>query len=377
MLISCPNCSTKISDKAQMCPHCGFHMDTLVKCPDCGQFALPGSSTCPSCGYPFPAEIPQAAASPELVPNVGMGAGAGTSAHISSLAAELSPELVTTRPPRTGLAEGNNVSRGTKRVWYYVLNGLVYGPTSADELYERLLDGRLPRNARVWTQGSSDWTPAGDYAVFTEEGPTATSTTEHDSGIGTEAHPPMTSRRLGGDVAYRYSTDADETTPGTYVRAGYEPHNENPDSQGHESSPARSPQDYRGSGWWSIIYGLFGFLVVDGLMYGATRDNGMGVDQAARLSLSFAAVYLVFVVIGIAILTVYESRIRRIFVWCAIAMVVLLWLVLTAIAARTVGLIVPLGGIDVIYVAILVSSLFFAKKSRQEPKHTSKDDYPK
>lgn len=37
MLISCPECNTKVSDKAHVCPHCGFRIDTLVSCPDCGK----------------------------------------------------------------------------------------------------------------------------------------------------------------------------------------------------------------------------------------------------------------------------------------------------------------------------------------------------
>ncbi|MCX6831717.1 MAG: zinc ribbon domain-containing protein, partial [candidate division Zixibacteria bacterium] len=37
MLISCPECNAKVSDKAHICPHCGFQIDTLVKCPDCGK----------------------------------------------------------------------------------------------------------------------------------------------------------------------------------------------------------------------------------------------------------------------------------------------------------------------------------------------------
>lgn len=53
MLISCPECSEKISDKARVCPHCGFQIDTLMKCPDCDKLVRPGTTACPSCGYLF------------------------------------------------------------------------------------------------------------------------------------------------------------------------------------------------------------------------------------------------------------------------------------------------------------------------------------
>lgn len=53
MLISCPECNTKVSDKAHVCPHCGFRIDTLIKCPDCGNLVPPETVACPVCGYPF------------------------------------------------------------------------------------------------------------------------------------------------------------------------------------------------------------------------------------------------------------------------------------------------------------------------------------
>jgi hypothetical protein len=53
MLISCPECGAKVSDKAHVCPHCGFQIDTLVRCPDCGELVSLGTAKCPNCGYPF------------------------------------------------------------------------------------------------------------------------------------------------------------------------------------------------------------------------------------------------------------------------------------------------------------------------------------
>jgi len=53
MLILCPECNTKVSDKAQACPQCGFRIDSLIRCPDCGKLVPPGTVACPGCGYPF------------------------------------------------------------------------------------------------------------------------------------------------------------------------------------------------------------------------------------------------------------------------------------------------------------------------------------
>jgi hypothetical protein len=53
VLISCPECNTKVSDKAHVCPHCGFRIDTLTRCPDCGRLVRPGTAACLGCGYLF------------------------------------------------------------------------------------------------------------------------------------------------------------------------------------------------------------------------------------------------------------------------------------------------------------------------------------
>jgi len=54
MLISCPECNTKVSDKAHACPHCGFQIDTLTRCPDCGRLVRPATVTCLGRGRSFP-----------------------------------------------------------------------------------------------------------------------------------------------------------------------------------------------------------------------------------------------------------------------------------------------------------------------------------
>jgi len=37
MLIPCPECSERVSEKAHVCRHCGFRIDTLMRCLDCGK----------------------------------------------------------------------------------------------------------------------------------------------------------------------------------------------------------------------------------------------------------------------------------------------------------------------------------------------------
>jgi DNA-directed RNA polymerase subunit RPC12/RpoP len=46
MPISCPNYNEKVSDKAHVCPHCGFRIDTLSRCLDCGQLVRFGTIAC-------------------------------------------------------------------------------------------------------------------------------------------------------------------------------------------------------------------------------------------------------------------------------------------------------------------------------------------
>jgi hypothetical protein len=114
------------------------------------------------------------------------------------------------------------VNRGTKRVWYYVLKGLVYGPTSANEVYGRIVDGRLPADVPVWTDGSSDWAPASDYVLFGKEGPDAADVTKAEELPESDLCPPMVSR--DDKTTYRYSTDPDATAQGIYVSVVDEPH---------------------------------------------------------------------------------------------------------------------------------------------------------
>lgn len=125
------------------------------------------------------------------------------------------PETVSPGTPKLQESMTTKVNRGTKRVWYYMLKGLVYGPTSADELYERILDGRLPRNVSVWIQGSSDWASATNYTLLNEKTLDAADLQWEDSLVESDACPPMNSSN--GRAMYHYALDSDETAPYTYV----------------------------------------------------------------------------------------------------------------------------------------------------------------
>ena len=50
-LVSCPECSSQLSDRAAQCPHCGASIEG--KCPECESLRLEGDDSCSNCGYPF------------------------------------------------------------------------------------------------------------------------------------------------------------------------------------------------------------------------------------------------------------------------------------------------------------------------------------
>ncbi|MBQ2953764.1 MAG: zinc ribbon domain-containing protein [Clostridia bacterium] len=62
-LITCPECGQQISDRAKVCPHCGFDLNA-PKCADCGAYLPEGAAACPSCGCPVEAAAPQPAPTP-------------------------------------------------------------------------------------------------------------------------------------------------------------------------------------------------------------------------------------------------------------------------------------------------------------------------
>ena len=49
-LIKCKECGKEISDKAKVCPHCGFE-NNLIICPECKKEIKGNVNTCPNCGY--------------------------------------------------------------------------------------------------------------------------------------------------------------------------------------------------------------------------------------------------------------------------------------------------------------------------------------
>jgi len=49
-LIKCNECGKEISDKAKVCPHCGFE-NNLIICPECKKEIKNNINTCPHCGY--------------------------------------------------------------------------------------------------------------------------------------------------------------------------------------------------------------------------------------------------------------------------------------------------------------------------------------
>jgi predicted RNA-binding Zn-ribbon protein involved in translation (DUF1610 family) len=281
MLISCPECNTKVSDKASVCPHCGFRIDTLVRCPECGKLVLPETVACPVCGYPFPAvdtspeehpdsfsrRAPGEMVGAEAEMRVHNGAPVTTENTDEGRSPDSAQSKVVSEPPSDGNTTANTATNlivsplpgksssrvvgargvksqqpgtaeetrdtkrvwystvhglGTKRVWYYMTDSIVYGPTFADDIYGRILDGRLPQNVSVWMQGSLDWAPATDYVLFSREGPDAADVAEQEALLESGALPPMVS--MDGRTKYAYSQVSDDTAPGTYASAVAEPH---------------------------------------------------------------------------------------------------------------------------------------------------------
>ncbi len=53
-MINCPKCGKEISDKAAVCPSCGFipTNQSLVTCSECGQAYEKNAEACPNCGCP-------------------------------------------------------------------------------------------------------------------------------------------------------------------------------------------------------------------------------------------------------------------------------------------------------------------------------------
>ena len=278
MLILCPECNTKVSDKAQACPQCGFRIDSLITCPDCGKLVRPGTMVCPGCAYPFAQKAsespginglpdspstaqPRKPVAPtesnagrrpgnnadypkwqyresgvtssvlvstnEILRRIADGRMLRTvevwtkgaekwrpASNYVALSAESTSKVVSAQAAKSQQPAKNEVVRGTKRVWYYAVNGLVYGPASANDVYGRMLDGRVPPNVSIWRKGSSDWAPTTDYVLFGKEEPDAADVMEQDSLLESDALPPMVSLDLR--TKYAFATDPDSSIPGSH-----------------------------------------------------------------------------------------------------------------------------------------------------------------
>lgn len=66
-IITCPECGKEISDKAEVCIHCGFPLKQAINrnqiraektCPECGEKVDINTKVCPKCAYPFPKKNP-------------------------------------------------------------------------------------------------------------------------------------------------------------------------------------------------------------------------------------------------------------------------------------------------------------------------------
>ena len=51
-LIKCNECGKEISDRAKVCPHCGFE-NRITFCPECNKKLSSNVSVCPHCGCPI------------------------------------------------------------------------------------------------------------------------------------------------------------------------------------------------------------------------------------------------------------------------------------------------------------------------------------
>lgn len=52
-IITCPECSSSISDRAVSCPGCGCPTSNFSNCPECEKVILISSDECDGCGYPL------------------------------------------------------------------------------------------------------------------------------------------------------------------------------------------------------------------------------------------------------------------------------------------------------------------------------------
>jgi hypothetical protein len=287
----------------------------------------------------------------------------------------------------TRAGEKTAISRGTKRVWYYEVHGAVYGPVSADAIYGSIVNGELQPDVNVWMTGSSGWTPAADRVFFTEVGPDAEDVAWQDSLPESEELPPMVSR--DGNTAYHRHSAAGEATSQPLAKSDdIDRGNGLQRSRGYDT-PNPSSSRYAVAGGSSIAYAAYLGVLAPWIAASDMRSS-VGEDAIAANSDAWAAAMgklwgisltlgAVFLVIGIAILRVKDSRSKRILTWCGVAAVLLIWLVETAISAKSEGMNSPmLGFFDILYEGALLGTLFSRRKvGQKQDLAAAGDDQPK
>ena len=159
-------------------------------CPKCGKEIREDSTFCSYCGEPVHTDNHEESQST----GVSLEGPLAPSTSVSG--------VVNGQPAKPDRVARKGLSRGTNRVWYYEVHGFVYGPTSADDIYCMILDGRLSPGVNVWVQGSYNWGPATDNVFFGSEVPDAQQVAEEDALPESNTLPPMISRN--GATTYKY-----------------------------------------------------------------------------------------------------------------------------------------------------------------------------
>lgn len=205
----------------------------MLFCPKCGKEIREDSTFCSYCGEPVQAGNHEESQS------------TGVSLEGPLAPSTLVSGVVNGQPAKPDRVARKGLSRGTNHVWYYEVHGFVYGPTSADDIYCRILDGRLTPGVNVWVQGSYNWGPAMDNVFFGSEGPDAQQVAEEDALPESNTLPPMTSRN--GATTYTYyggaageNPRATNEPPYPAVSHGLTPFDETPMKQDSQATGGKA-----------------------------------------------------------------------------------------------------------------------------------------
>jgi hypothetical protein len=226
----------------------------------------------------------------------------------------------------------NDITRGTKRIWFYEVHGFVYGPTSADDIYSKILEGRLQSGVSVWRQGSTDWTPATDHVFFSKDGPSVLDVAAQDALPDSDALPPMVS--LDGKITYKYYPTLDDAAVPSQAQRLREAQ-----MSPNEIRRGLSARSYRWIGVWAIVIGaVFAYTQLP-LLFQSGPSTSFGFNFGYKIVgfLSFA----VWLALGVAILCVGADLARllswivwfwwlilAVLTWSAGTLEILFWLVL-------------------------------------------------